>query len=79
MYNSTRETLADFLATFPDTDGRKCRAVFQERGQLKAGAWVQACASNPNCAVNNSEFWIGFALRLGLAHRLYPEVSPNAI
>ena len=72
--------LADILASFPDTEeGRRGRAVFQECGQPKAGAWVQARASDPHCVLNNGEFWIGFAMRLGLDHKLYPEVSPHAV
>ena len=72
--------LAEILQSFPDTEeGRRRSAEFQECGQPKAGAWVQARASDTHCVLNNGEFWIGFALRLGLAHRLYPEVSPHAV
>jgi hypothetical protein len=80
MQELAKADLKDILASFPDSDvGRRRRAEFQECGEPKAGAWVQARASDPLCVLNNGEFWIGFALRLGLAHRLYPEVSPNAI
>ena len=71
---------ADVLAAFPDTDaGRQARAEFEECSEKKAGAWLQARALDPNCVLNNAEFWIAFGIRVGLAHRLYPEVSPHAV
>ena len=71
---------ADILASFPETeDGRLRRAAFEECGQPKAGAWVHARASDPLCVLNNGEFWIAFAIRVGITRRLYPEVSHNAV
>jgi len=80
MQELAKADLKDILASFPDSDaGRRKRAEFMECGEPKAGAWVQARASDTLCVLTNGEFWVGFAMRLGLAHRLYPEVSPNAI
>ena len=70
----------DILAMFPDTeDGRRQRAEFEECGAPKAGAWVQARASDMLCRLSNGEFWVAFALRMGLAERLYTEVHPSAV
>jgi hypothetical protein len=70
----------DVLALFPDTeDGRQRRAEFEECGVPKAGAWVNANTADKLCQLNNGEFWIACAMRLGLTRKLYPEVSPNAI
>ena len=69
---------ADILASFPDTTkGRQAQAEFAECGASKAGAWVVARPRDYLSRLNNGEWWLSTALRLGV--NPYPEVSPACL